>query len=249
MELYIKYLINHSSSYALIAIAIISFLESFAIVGLFVPGILLMTLFGSLIGCEKIKLYPLWIISTFFCLLGDWTSYYIGFKFHKHLIKFNFLKKNQIFISKTKKSLCYNTLTIFIGKFIGPTRSIVPLLSGMLNIPIKKFIIPNLFSCFLWPIIYFFPGIFTSVAFTIPNNNKKNFFSYLLIFTMCVIWLNIFLFLKLWNYKINKNLLISITKIKILFFASIFVTIINVIFLFINPQILILKKILYTIFL
>ena len=149
-----------SLNYSLIIVATVSFLESLTLVGLFIPGIVLMASLGTLIGNGYLNFYSAWIAGLIGCLFGDWISYYIGWRFKKWLHNLSLLKKNNIILNKIKKSLYnHNIITILIGRFIGPTRPLVPLVCGMLKLPLKKFILPSIFGCLLWPPIYFFPGI------------------------------------------------------------------------------------------
>lgn len=40
--------------------------------------------------------------------------------------------------------------TILVGRFVGPTRPLVPMVAGMLDLPVAKFITPNIIGCLLW---------------------------------------------------------------------------------------------------
>ncbi len=39
--------------------------------------------------------------------------------------------------------------TILVGRFVGPTRPLVPMVAGMLDLPVAKFITPNIIGCLL----------------------------------------------------------------------------------------------------
>lgn len=58
--------------------------------------------------------------------------------------------------------------TILVGRFVGPTRPLVPMVAGMLDLPVAKFITPNIIGCLLWPPFYFLPGILAGAAIDIP---------------------------------------------------------------------------------
>ncbi|QIQ41743.1 MAG: DedA family protein [Buchnera aphidicola (Microlophium carnosum)] len=204
MESWLISFITQSLTYSLLVVGTISFLESLALVGLLLPGIILMTTLGTFIGDGRLLFYPAWASGTIGCLLGDWISYYIGLYFKNWLYTFNFLKKNQKLLDKTKSILHkHSMITIIIGRFIGPTRPLIPMVSGMLKLPLKKFIFPSIIGCILWPPVYFFPGIVTGIAIKIPQSSPNDYFKWFLLLISILIWLGIWLISKWW--KIRKN--------------------------------------------
>lgn len=72
-------------------------------------------------------------------------------------------------------------LTILIGRFVGPTRPLVPMVAGMLDLPVAKFIPPNIVGCLLWPPLYFLPGILAGAAIDIPADENSASFKWLLL--------------------------------------------------------------------
>ncbi|CAL4042252.1 Inner membrane protein YabI [Buchnera aphidicola (Tetraneura ulmi)] len=207
MEFLSNYILTINPKYLLLTITIVSFLESLAIIGLILPGLILMSLFGTFIGNGKINFYSAWICGFIGCILGDWISYYIGYKCKCQIYNLKIFKKNISLIEKIKKSLLkYCFITIFIGKLIGPIRPFVPIIAGTLNLPLKKIIFPNLIGCLVWPPLYLIPGIFTEI--TINNINKiikKNSINIQLInkfFLFIVVFFSILTIIK---YIKNKN--------------------------------------------
>ncbi|WP_343192273.1 DedA family protein [Buchnera aphidicola (Formosaphis micheliae)] len=207
MEYWLTYLIKKSLYYAPIIITSISFLESFTLVGLFLPGIIMMTSLGTLIGHGYLNFYTSWIASMIGCLLGDWSSYYIGWRFKHWLLNLYLLKKYQMILTKIKKTLInHNILTILIGRFIGPTRPLIPMVCGMLKLPLKKFIFPSIIGCIIWPPIYFFPGMLLDAIVRIPLHKIDNTIKWHIFDILILIWLIIWLSLKWWKRKKYDNL-------------------------------------------
>lgn len=190
MEAWLQHLITQSLAWSLLAIGLVAFLESLALVGLLLPGAVLMTSFGALIGSGQIALYPAWLVGTVGCLLGDWISYLIGRQFKGPLHRWSFIKKHQKLMDKTEHALHQHSMfTIIVGRFIGPTRPLIPLVAGMLELPARKFLLPNLIGCVLWPPIYLLPGILAGVAIDVPQNASSGMFKWLLLLTALVVWL------------------------------------------------------------
>lgn len=176
MKAWLSSLLTQFSSHPLILVMIVTFLESLALLGLVLPGIVLMATIGTLIGSGKLSIYTAWSVSIITCSIGDYLSYYIGWKFKNWIYQINIFQKNIILFNKIKKILNqYSMTTILFGKLIGPTRPLIPMMAGMVEIPIKKFVLPSLISCIVWPILYFMPGICTGIIMHHPY--AKNFLS------------------------------------------------------------------------
>jgi membrane protein DedA with SNARE-associated domain len=190
MEAWLQHLITQSLAWSLLAIGLVAFLESLALVGLLLPGAVLMTSFGALIGSGQIALYPAWLVGTVGCLLGDWISYLIGWQCKGPLHRWSFIKRHQPLIDKTEYALHEHSMfTIIIGRFIGPTRPLIPLVAGMLELPARKFLPPSLVGGVLWPPLYLMPGILAGVAIDVPEDAGSGGFKWLLLLTAMVIWL------------------------------------------------------------
>jgi len=83
--------------------------------------------------------------------------------------------------------------TILIGRFVGPTRPLVPMVAGMLDLPRLKFALPNIIGCITWPPVYLFPGILAGVAIEIPHSADSSLFKWLLVGVALALWLAIWL--------------------------------------------------------
>ncbi|QCI18129.1 DedA family protein [Buchnera aphidicola (Aphis nasturtii)] len=251
MEYWLTSLITHSLIYSLCIVGIVSFLESLALIGLLLPGIVLMATLGTLIGNKKLFFYPSWVAGIIGCLLGDWLSYYIGLYFKNWLHNLSFLKKHYKILEKTKILLHkHSMLTILIGRFIGPTRPLIPMVSGMLKLPLKKFFFPSLIGCILWPPVYFFPGIIAGITINIPTDSSNNYFKWFLLVIAILFWIGIWLISKWWKIKKIKNRdHINIIQKNIGFIALIFLIfgLVGLILIQFHPTMLIFRKVLSSI--
>ncbi|AEO07952.1 DedA family protein [Buchnera aphidicola] len=253
MESWIECFITQSLTYSLLLVGIIAFLESLALIGLLLPGIILMTTLGTFIGDGKLLFYPAWIAGTIGCLFGDWVSYYIGLYFKNCLSKLKFLKNNQKLIDKITSVLHKNSMTaIILGRFVGPTRPLMPMICGMLRLSLNKFIYPSIIGCILWPPVYFFPGIITGIAINMPENAQNNYFKWLLLIIAILIWIGIWLLSKWWKIpKINQknNVFLNKNIIGFLAFLTITAGIIGLIAIQFHPTMFMFRHIFFTILL
>lgn len=138
----------------------ISFIESLAIIGSIVPGSIVMTIVGFLLGVGAIPIKGT-IISIFIgAFVGDFISYGIG-AYYKDSIKNHrwvqpyehWLMHGEAFMRK------HGTLSIIIGRFVGPMRSMVPMIAGIANMNLVLFTLAILPTIVLWSIVYLTPGV------------------------------------------------------------------------------------------
>jgi membrane protein DedA with SNARE-associated domain len=197
MEDFLQHFVTH---YSLIAVWLVAFLESLALVGLIMPGTVVMAALGALIGSGQVNFYSAWLVGTVGCLLADWISYWLGWRFRGPLHRWSFLKKQKSWLDKTEHALHQHSMfTILLGRFIGPTRPLVPMVAGMLELPVRKFISPNIIGCVLWPPFYFLPGILAGAAIDIPAGMESGAFKWWLLAAALLLWLAGWLCWRLWR--------------------------------------------------
>lgn len=200
MQALLEHFITQSVMYSLIAVALVAFLESLALVGLILPGTVMMAGLGALIGSGEVNFWQAWMAGIIGCLLGDWISFWLGWRFKKPLHRWSFMKKNKALLDKTEHALHQHSMfTILVGRFVGPTRPLVPMVAGMLDLPPYKFALPNIIGCIAWPPVYFFPGILAGVAIDIPASANSALFKWLLFAVVILIWLAAWLSWRWWR--------------------------------------------------
>ncbi|STT83992.1 DedA family inner membrane protein YabI [Klebsiella pneumoniae] len=59
----------------------------------------------------------------------------------------------------------------------------------MLDLPVAKFVLPNIIGCLLWPPLYFLPGILAGAAIDIPADENSASFKWLLLGAALLAWL------------------------------------------------------------
>lgn len=141
------------------ALLLVAFLESLAIAGLILPGVVLLTALSALAGQQQLAWYWLLLSGFIGAVLGDGLSFWLGHHFRdnvKHWWPFNrhpqWLSKGQHFFHR------YGGFSIFIGRFVGPVRPVIPLVAGMLKMSVRHFTWINLISALLWAPAYLLPG-------------------------------------------------------------------------------------------
>lgn len=89
MQALLEHFITQSTVYSLMAVVLVAFLESLALVGLILPGTVLMAGLGALIGSGELSVWH-WLAGIIGCLMGDWISFWLGWRFKSRCIAGHF---------------------------------------------------------------------------------------------------------------------------------------------------------------
>lgn len=158
------FLLDAVSRYAWLGgpiVGLLAFLESLVIIGLFVPAIATMIAVGGLIGAGIIDPAPVFACAVVGAILGDWTSYTLGRFIGPSIYRHPWLRGHQLAFARARLFFRrYGFLSILIGRFLGPIRSTVPVVAGVLKMQHGPFQTANILSAILWVPALMLPGYF-----------------------------------------------------------------------------------------
>lgn len=189
---------------------IISAAESVAIIGTIVPGSIMMTALGALAGAGVIPIWETIFWAIMGAIVGDGISYWIGHYFKDRLAGiWPFRTNPNLLITGEKFVHKYGGMSVFIGRFVGPVRALVPVVAGMLGMKPLHFIVANVTSAILWAPAYMLPGILLGAAsMELPPDIAIHVMLVLLLitlFAMLCIWL-VYKFIQLLHIQIDATL-------------------------------------------
>jgi membrane protein DedA with SNARE-associated domain len=91
--------------------------------------------------------------------LGDWLSYWIGYRYHDRIQRMWPIKNHPRLLDKARSFFKrWGAWGIVIARFSGPLRATVPLAAGIAEMPWLRFQIANWASAFLWAYVLLSPG-------------------------------------------------------------------------------------------
>lgn len=146
---------------------LIAFAESFAFVGTLIPGSILIYLVGFMSSRGYLDIVTLIWFTTAGAILGDGLSYFLGTKgksfFHNEnrFLKLSHLERGEEFFRK------HGPKSVFLGRFVGPLRPIIPFIAGLSRMNKKIFFLWNISSAFLWSVSHLLVGYFFGGAIDI----------------------------------------------------------------------------------
>src|ERR1700731_120364 len=154
MEEYTRALADFVRDHQVLASPIVLFVafgESLAFISLLIPAWGALVAIGALIGVSGISFWPLCIAGGIGAALGDWVSYWFGFKYKEQVAQIwplsrypEILPRGEAFVER------WGVPSIFIGRFFGPLRASVPLAAGIFEMPYWRFQFANFVSAFVW---------------------------------------------------------------------------------------------------
>ncbi|PHS72348.1 MAG: phosphoesterase PA-phosphatase [Cycloclasticus sp.] len=167
---YITELINQYPTWAGAIVFLVAMLESLALIGVVVPGVAIMFAIGVLISNGSLDLLSTVLWAAAGASLGDGLSYALGRHYDEKIYQIAWFQKHPEVLEKGHAFFGkYGVISILIGRFVGPIRAVIPLIAGILDMPIKQYIPINIIASILWAPAYLFPGLlFGNAISTVP---------------------------------------------------------------------------------
>jgi membrane protein DedA with SNARE-associated domain len=129
----------------------LAFGESLAFISLLIPAWGALVAIGALLGTSGINFWPVWIAGSLGAACGDWLSYWIGLKLEYSVQHIWPLSRHPDLIPRGERFMKkWGIAGIFIGRFFGPLRAVVPLIAGIFEMPYWRFQLANFSSAFVW---------------------------------------------------------------------------------------------------
>lgn len=155
----------HNPAWVAAAIALISFTESFAIVGIVVPGVALLGAAAFVAGTGALSL-PACLVAAFSgAVLGDGISFLLGRRYRHGIKQVWPLHRHPEWIAGSERFFeSHGMMSVAIGRFVGPIRPMIPLVAGMLGMQATHFFLVNVLSALVWAPVYIAPGYFLGAA-------------------------------------------------------------------------------------
>jgi len=202
--------INAHPHWSGLVVFIISLSESLAVVGLIVPGWVIMTAIGTLVGKGILPAWSTLSWAAFGAVIGDGISYWLGY-YYKELLhdiwpfsRFpKWLERGQAFFHH------FGSKSIIFGRFVGPVRPMIPVIAGMMNMPPRSFFVANVISALLWAPIYCFPGIVIGASLESLSPEIASRLGFFILISLFALWLiySVIHQLSTWLHKIGHRYL------------------------------------------
>lgn len=138
---------------------VVAMLEAVAILGLLVPGILLLMAIAALVGWDPPWMLALTAALALGAMAGDGLSFWIGRRYRDRLAALAPTTRSGRWLENGRSLFRrHGGRSIFIARFLGPARPVIPLVAGSLDMPVRDFVSRMLIACVLWAPAMVLPG-------------------------------------------------------------------------------------------
>ncbi|WP_320821730.1 DedA family protein [Reinekea sp.] len=154
--------IAESPALLLAVVWLVAFLESFALLGILVPGVVLLFSLSALAYHSGISPLALLVAGGSGALVGDLVSFFIGFRLKNRLYHWSWIARHEVWIRQGEWFFHrWGWLSVIIGRFLGPLRPVIPMVAGTLGMPGRIFTPLCALTALFWAPIYLLPGYYT----------------------------------------------------------------------------------------
>ncbi|HEY0288431.1 MAG TPA: bifunctional DedA family/phosphatase PAP2 family protein [Pseudomonas sp.] len=151
------------------AIFLVAFVECLAIVGIIVPGTVALFAIATLAGSGILPLNEALLLGFLGGLLGDAVSYILGRRFHQNIRRLPLLRHHPEWIGSAQSYFQrYGIASLLVGRFIGPLRPMLPMVAGMFDMPVVRFVAVSVIAAAGWSVVYILPGWAAGAAMRLP---------------------------------------------------------------------------------
>jgi membrane protein DedA with SNARE-associated domain len=151
------------STWAALIILVAAFSESLAFLSLVVPGTAILLAAGTLMPRGILPVWPVLIAAAVGAILGDGVSYWIGRRFGDAVHRiWPFTRYPGLIPRGIKFFKRHGQKSVFIGRFFGPVRAVIPLAAGIMGMLPARFWLANIASALVWSPTILFSGAIAS---------------------------------------------------------------------------------------
>jgi membrane protein DedA with SNARE-associated domain/membrane-associated phospholipid phosphatase len=169
---------------------LIVLLETIAFVGVVFPGFIVMPVIGFLIGTNVIPGGSTFLYAIAGAITGDYISYFMGIYFNKRIHRIWPFTRWPGLLEKGEKFFhVHGGKSIFIGRFVAVVRTVIPMIAGMMKMPLLRFSVAAIPSAAIWVVSYIIPGVLLgALSLELPKKVAAEFTLWIILIIVGV-WL------------------------------------------------------------
>ena len=188
-----------------VLVFVVACVESLVVIGILVPGIVILFGVGAMVGMGVIDLVPIWVWGSAGALLGDLFSYAVGHRYREHLVEiWPFSRYPSMLLRGSAFFYKHGAKSVIAGRFIGPLRPVIPATAGMLGMTPGRFIGVDIPACILWSPAYLMPGMLFGASLEVATEYAGRL-SLVLIILFIALWLTWWLIWAVYEFLVRRS--------------------------------------------
>lgn len=163
MQSYLQELIAYLSFLPALGLAVVflgALLEAVAVIGTVIPGSAVVFIGGIVVGLGVLDPWSTATAAVVGAILGNGFSFWLGRRHGENIRSAWPLRKYpELFERGRAYFQTRGTISLFMARFLGPMRTIVPLIAGSSDMPVWRFYAVNAMSAVAWAAAHLIPGL------------------------------------------------------------------------------------------
>lgn len=187
LSAFLAFVVQHSGL-AYGTVFLVALCESLALVGLVVPGTVIMFAIGAIVATGSLDLKPVLVTAAAGAIVGDGLSYWLGRRYREELRRWwpfsrypGMLQTGEAFFQR------HGSKSVLFGRFVGPVRPVIPLVAGMMGMKPLPFGIVNVLSAVGWAPAYILPGVLFGTSLAVAGAVSTRL-AVLLFLVLAIFW-------------------------------------------------------------
>jgi undecaprenyl-diphosphatase len=151
--------------FAYAAVFLLALSESIPIIGAVVPGSAVILAISALVPSGVVTLWSLLIVATVGAIIGDGLSFSLGHRYHREILNLWPLNRYPELIARSEAFFSsHGDKSVFLARFTPGVRAFIPLIAGMLRMPVRRFYVANIASALAWAPSHILPGVLVGAS-------------------------------------------------------------------------------------
>src|SRR5210317_22730 len=122
-------------------------MESLVVLGLLIPGAALLFGAGALMATGALPITPIMLSTIAGAIVGDLISFLLGRHYHQTLRVIWPFRRYPVMVNRGVDFFVrHGGKSVFMARFIGPLRPIVPAIAGMMNMSTSRFLVIDIIA-------------------------------------------------------------------------------------------------------
>ena len=181
--------LNAHPGWGVTLVFLVSFFESLALIGILLPGIVILFGVGALIGLGVLELLPVWIGASLGAFFGDALSYLLGRRFRGHLFDLWPFSRYPAVMEQGKAFFqAHGAKSVVAGRFIGPLRPVIPAVGGIMGMRPSRFLAVDVPACILWAPSFLLPGMLFGASLEVASEYTGRL-AVMLVIALAILWM------------------------------------------------------------
>ncbi len=128
--------------------------ETLAFVSLLIPSTAILVAIGALVAAGALEFTPLFLAAALGAAIGATLSWWLGLHYGPAVLKRWPLNRDPALLERSERAFArWGTLTVLMGHFVGPLRSVAFVAAGTAAMPARLFQLASLPGAVAWAFI------------------------------------------------------------------------------------------------